>query len=153
MATQLLRTEAGSLAEGRVNKREAAVLTFAKQVASVIYDFSIDGGAVGTLSFNTALPANAVITAIYADVQTAATSGGSATYALVAGSTTIVAATAFDSATVGINATGVLALTINVSSPFDAAKLTASSELKLTIAGAALTAGKVRFACEFYISK
>ena len=43
-----LRTEAGKLSGFRVNKREAAVLEFSKQLASVLYDYSADGGAIGT---------------------------------------------------------------------------------------------------------
>lgn len=148
-----LRTKAGPLAEGRTNKREAAVLEFAQQVQSVMYDFSSDGGAVGTKLFSVQLPANACVTKITADVQTAATSGGSATFQVQAGSTNLTAATAFDSATAGINAAGVLDIPLAVSAPFDALKLSVDSELKLAIAGAALTAGKVRFHIEFKISK
>lgn len=149
------RTTAGPLATGRTNKREAAVLGFAKQIQSVLYDFSIDAGAVGTISFGVTLPANSVVTKITADVQTGATSGGSATYQVIAGSTNLTAATAFDSATAGIDTAGVLDVPLNVSSPFDAIKLstTAASQLKLAIATAALTAGKVRFHIEFIISK
>ncbi len=147
------RTLAGPLTEGRTNQREAAVLEFASQLQTVLYDFSFDAGAVGTISFGAALPPNAVVTKLSADVQTAATSGGSATYQVLAGATALTAATAFDSATAGINAAGVLDIPLNVSSPFDAIKLTVSSELKLTIGTAALTAGKVRFLVHFVISK
>jgi len=154
MAIQTTRTIAGPLATGKVNKREAGVLEFASQIASVIWNHTRDGGAVGTLSLGTALPANAVITRAWADVQTAATSGGSATFSLVAGSTTVLAATAFDNANNGINVVGVQTLKNDaVGSGFEALKVAASSELKLVIAGAALTAGKVRLAVEFYISK
>lgn len=148
-----LRTIAGPLAEGRTNKREAAVLEFSSQMQSALYDFSVDGGAVGTISFGVQLPANAVITKITADVQTAATSGGSATFQIQAGSTNLTAATAFDSATAGINAAGVLDIPLSVSAPFDAIKLSSAGELKMAIATAALTAGKVRWLVEFKISK
>lgn len=150
-----IRTIAGKLVDGRTNKREAAVLEFATQVQTVLYDFTVDTGAVGTYSFGTSLPANAIVTKITADIQVAATSGGSATYQVIAGATNLTAATAFDSATVGINAVGVLDLALNVSAPFDALKLssTVTSELKLAIAGAALTAGKVRLLVHFVTSK
>lgn len=148
-----LRTQSGPLAEGRTNKREAAVLEFADQLQTVLYDFSVDGGAVGTQLFKVQLPASAVVTRITADVQTAATSGGSATFQVQAGATNLTAATAFDSATAGINAVGVLDIPLNVSAPFDAIKLSSASELALAIAGAALTAGKVRFLVDFKVSK
>ena len=148
-----LRTKAGQLSGFRTGAREAAVLEFSSQIQSVLYDFSVDGGAIGTISFGVSLPENSVIKGIYADVQTASTSGGAATYQLQAGSSNLMAATAFDSATAGINASGVLSIPINVSAPFDALKLSVLSELKLAIAGAALTAGKVRFAIDYYISK
>lgn len=148
-----LRTKAGPLAEARTNKREAAVLEFATQMQSVLYDFSSDGGAVGTVSFKVQLPANCAVTRLLLDVQTAATSGGAATYQIQAGATNLTAAIAFDSATAGINAVGVLDAPLNVSAPFDAIKLSSASELKLAIAGAALTAGKVRILCEFMASK
>lgn len=148
-----MRAVAGPLAIARSNKREAAVLEFSTQMQSALYNFSVDGGAVGTISFGVKLPANAVVVGIWADVQTAATSGGAATYQLQAGSSNLTAATAFDSATVGINAAGVLAIPVNVSAPFDGLKLSSASELKLAIAGAALTAGKVRFLVEFLASK
>lgn len=147
------RQVAGPLATFKANKREAAVLEFSSQIMSALYDFSLDGGAVGTYSFGISLPANAVVKAIYADVQTAATSGGSATYQLKAGSSDLTADIAFDSATAGIDDAGVLSLPLNVSSPFDCLKLSSASELKLSIETAALTAGKVRFAVEYYISK
>lgn len=147
------RTQAGSLCEGRTNKREAAVLEFSRQCQTVKYDFSFDGGAVGSYLLGASLPAGAVVVGIFADVQTAATSGGSATYQIKSGSVDLTGDIAFDSATAGINAVGVLAIPLNVSAPFDAIKLSSSGELALSIETAALTAGKVRFAVEFYMSK
>lgn len=144
------------LASQRTNKREAKVLEGgAMQIAQCLYDFSRDGGAVGSYAMRTKLPANAVVVSVYADVQTAATSGGSATYALTAGATSLAAATAYDSATSGINAVGVQSLPTAASSPFEAQKCstTAASELSMAIAGAALTAGKVRFTIKYFISK
>lgn len=136
------------------NKREAGLLAdLAICQRSFLYDFSVDGGAVGTISYKNILPKNACISRIFVDIQTAATSGGSATYRLLAGSTNLTAATAYDSATEGINNVGVLQVANSASSPFDAIKLSANAELKLTIGTAALTAGKVRFTIEYFISK
>jgi len=145
MATQLLRTEAGVLAEGRVNKREAAVLTFATQMATVIWDFSIDGGAVGTLSFGTALPVNAVVTRVFRDEQTAVT--GATDIKIQAGSTDLTASTDFTAVS------GVGTMTLASSATAIKPSTSSSSELKMVITTNAATAGKVRFGVEFYISK
>lgn len=144
------------LASLRVNKREAKVLEQgAEQIAQCLYDFSLDGGAVGTFLMRTKLPKNAVITSVWADVQTGATSGGAATYQLKAGSTNLMAATTYNSATSGIDAVGIQSIPTAASSPFEAVKLSSSSasELQLAIAVAALTAGKVRFTIKYFISK
>jgi len=137
-----LRTVAGSLAEGRVNKREAAVLTFAKQMATVLWDFSADGGAIGTISFNTQLPANAVVTDVWTDEQTAVT--GATSITLKAGSTALTGAIDFTGDS-GVNQRALAGSATGI-------KLSSSSELNIAIASAAATAGKVRFAVEFYIS-
>lgn len=137
-----LRTLAGSLAEGRTNKREAAVLEFAMQCQTALWDFSQDGGAVGDISFGVSLPANAVVTRIYTDEQTAVTAATSVT--LKAGSTSLTGAIDF-TASSGVNSRALASGT--------AIKLSSSSELKITIATTAATAGKVRFQVEFYVSK
>lgn len=137
-----VRTDAGALATGRVNKREAAVLTYARQSATVLWDFSADGGAVGDITFNTALPANAVVTAVYTDEQTAVTAATDVT--LKAGSTALTGSIDF-TASSGTNSR-------TLAGSATAIKLSSASELKITIATTAATAGKVRFAVEFYIS-
>lgn len=139
-----LRTLAGPLAEGRCNKREAAVLAkFAKQMASVLWDFSADGGAVGTISFGTQLPANAVITNLYTDEQTAVT--GATDITLKAGSTALSGSIDFTGDS-GVNSRA-------LAGSATAIKLSSASELNIAIATSAATAGKVRFAVEFYISE
>lgn len=138
-----MRTLAGFLCEQRVNKREAAVLEFAKQVATCLYDFSVDGGAVGTISFGTQLPANAVVTNIYTDEQTAVTGADAIT--LKAGSTALSAVIDFTGDS-GANSRA-------LASSATAIKLAANSELNIAIATNAATAGKVRFCVEYYISK
>lgn len=138
-----LRTLAGPLCEGRSNKREAAILeNFSKQTATVLWDFSRDGGAVSDISFGTQLPANAVVTNIYTDEQTAVTAATSVT--LKAGSTALTDAIDFTGSS-GVNSQA-------LASSATAIKVTAASELKITIATTAATAGKVRFAVEFYVS-
>ena len=148
MPTKQVRTKAGRLFDKRSNKREAAVLNeLAVQQESFLYDFDSDGGAVSTISFGASLPANAAILRVWTDTQTAVTSGGSATFQVKAGATTLIAAEGFDDATHGIDATGLIE---QITTP---KKITAESELSLAIAVAALTAGKVRFIVEYCISE
>ncbi len=104
---------------------------------SVLYDFSKDGGATGDVDFGRILPAGAIVKQITSDEITALTSGGSATITLKAGSTSLTAALAYNTAFTGIDQHAVATA--------DGIKLSVASELKITIATAALTAGKVRF--------
>lgn len=145
MTTARQRQKAGNFPQ-RAGKREAGLFAnFVKQSQTVLYDFSLDGGAVSTLSFGVKLPANAVITNVYSDEQTNLTSGGAATLQLKAGSTNLTDAEAY-TAYAGTQSRA-------LASSATAIKLSADSALSLAIAGAALTAGKVRFAVEYYISK
>jgi hypothetical protein len=134
-----LRTVAGPLALGKTNKREAAVLQFAEQCQSVTWDFSKDGGAIGDISFGASLPAGAVVTALCVDKETAVT--GATAVTLKAGSTAL--SDALNLVTIGTTSCPVLA------SSATAIKLAASSELKISIATAAATAGKVTFYVRF----
>lgn len=132
-----LRTEAGLLSYGRTNKREAAVLQFAKQVQAVTWDFSKDGGAVGDVSFGVKLPAGAIVTGLFIDKEAAVT--GATAVTLSAGATPLTAQ--FD--LVAAATTASRALTAS------ALKLSVASELKLSIATSPATAGKVTFYVEF----
>ena len=117
------------------------------------YDFSKSGGAVGAISLRqpvTAgtpggitkiyIPKNAIVTNCVIDVVTTVTSGGSATLAFGTGQSTtdLLAATGKSSFTAG----SLLACT-----PVDTAatmiKMTADQSPVLTVATAALTAGKI----------
>lgn len=143
MKSPAIRTLAGPLCEGRTNKREAAVLEFARQSLSAVYDFSVDGGAVGTYLFGISLPANAMVIAVYTDEQTAVAGADSIT--LKAGSTALTGALDLT----GSSGTNSQAL----ASSATAIKLAASSELQIAIATNAASAGKVRFHVEYLISK
>lgn len=131
------RLSAGPLAVGEINKREEAVLNKGgSRCDSVLFDFSSDGGAVGSISFGRILPAGAVVTQIIADELTNITSGGSATIQLLAGSTALTGATAIASFS-GLTAPA-------LAGSAAAIKLSAASELRIAIATAALTAGRLR---------
>ena len=134
-----LRTEAGPLALGRVNKREAAVLNFAKQCQAVTWDFSKDGGAIGDITFGAKLPAGAIVTGLWIDKEVAVT--GATAVTLSAGATALTAQ--FDLVAAGTTASRALAGSAT------AIKLAAASELKLSIATSAATAGKATFYVEF----
>lgn len=136
-----LRTEAGLLTHGRTNKREAAVLQFAKQVQAVTWDFSKDGGATGDYGFGVKLPAGAIVTGVWADEETAVT--GATDMKLYAGGTPLSAAVDFTAVA------GQRAITLATTLPALPAKLTAAAELTLKISTAAATAGKVTFYVEF----
>lgn len=114
-------------------------------IAKVQYDFAENGGAVGAILLDLVLPDNAVIWDGFFDVVTAPTSGGSATIAL--GLNT---ATDLKAATAIASYTGIVAL-VPVGTAAAAVKLTAERQLTLTIATAALTAGKINIFLNYYI--
>ena len=107
-------------------------------VASFVYDFSEDGGAVGDILLgDKIIPKNAVIIGGLIDVKTAPDSGGSATIALkVKDAGDVLAATAITSLGAGLH---------DVVPDFTASnmiKTTAASQLTMTVGTAALTAGR-----------
>jgi len=116
---------------------------FQEKTLCFMYDFDALGGVASALTLTDAagnaqqLPDNALITSATWDVTTALASGGSATVALGWTGTAagIKAATAFDNAAY-VAATQVSGLVVN-------GKMSAASSVLLTIATAALTAGKM----------
>lgn len=115
------------------------------------YDFSVHGGAVGSISLdddvgdlsnplgtvNASIPNKFVVYGGFIDIVTTLTSGGAATIAVGLNTTTdIKAATAVASWTAGIMAI------VPVATAASAVKLTADREVVITVATAALTAGK-----------
>lgn len=142
MATAKLRERAGKLSSRRTNKREQAVLNEGGiRCDSVLYDFSEDGGAVGTVSFGRKLPAGAVITRCWStEEETVAEAAPTATVQFKAGSTDITAAlNAVDGNPVEEH-------------PVTLSKLAEASELQMEIGAQALTAGKIRWYVEYLIA-
>lgn len=138
-----LRSLAGPLCEGKANKREMAVLSlFAKQMAVFTWDFSVDGGAISDISFNVQLPTNCIVTNVWTDEVTAVT--GATDITLKAGSTALTGSMDF-TASSGVQSRALAGAAGGI-------KVASASEFKITIATAAATAGKVRFAVEFYLS-
>lgn len=124
---------------------------YLKQVRA-IYDFSVDGGAVSTITpkQTVTLPAKSVIVAGTVNSTTAVTSSGSATVAIgtSAGSSTtaLLGATAKASLSSNalINAVPVFATPV---------KLTAKGNITFTIGTAALTAGVIEATFWYYVAK
>ena len=116
---------------------------FLEKTLCFMYDFGTQGGAASAITMTDqdgnaqTLPDNALITGATWDVVTALASSGSATCALGWTGTAagIKAATAFDNAAY-VAATQASSLVIN-------GKMSAASSVLLTIATAALTAGKM----------
>lgn len=112
------------------------------QSKEYVYDFAVDGGATGTIDLakGHALPTGAHLLDVYYHVETAFTSGGSATVALgdAASSTSIVSTTAFD------NAAYALAGITKDSAGQPRVCSATSCKPQIVIATAAVTAGKVR---------
>lgn len=107
-------------------------------LASFEYDFAVHGGAIGDISLvNDSLPDDAIILDGIIDVKTALVGSG-ATVALKAlSSEDILAATAITSLTLAA-----LVATVPVGTAATALKMTASGGLTMTVATAALTAGR-----------
>lgn len=112
-----------------------------RKTALFVYDFAVNAGAIGTLVLDPdTIPVGWYVTRINATVETALTSGGPATVALGANANgDLLAAAAFT--TYAINTS------VNTN-PAVSPKQTVASGLRFTIAGAALTAGKVKFFVE-----
>lgn len=110
--------------------------------AKMTYDFAVDGGAVSTItpSNSPTIPANAIILGGTIDITTTLTSGGAATIALGLGSGAQVASLKGATAVASWTA-GQLAL-VPVFTAATYVKVTAATRLTMTIAAAALTAGK-----------
>lgn len=133
---------AGQFAVGYPSQRDEAVLNAGGQrVTSGLWDFSEDGGAVGTISFSRLLPAGCIVTRVWTDEQTAVTAATSVT--LKAGSTALTAALDL-TASSGIQSPALAGSAAGI-------KLTVESDLNIAIATTAATAGKVRFFVEYLL--
>lgn len=115
-------------------------LSRAEKVITGLYDFSVDGAGTGTITLATGhtFKEAMIVTKVLAHEITALTSDGSATVQLLAGSTALTDAEAFDD---GFTGTDEIAL----ASSATAIAIAADDPLKVAIGTAALTAGKVRF--------
>jgi hypothetical protein len=121
-----------------------------KRVAYFEYDFDRDGGGVGDIEVGgDVIPSGAIIHDGIIHVKAAVTSGGSATVAIKAlTSEDIKAATG--KSTYSLNA---ILPTVPVGDAATAIRVTSNiTELTFTVADAALTAGKICVALEYYMT-
>jgi hypothetical protein len=109
------------------------------------YDFAEHGGVVGAIPLDLTLPAGAIIYNGFANVVTDPTSGGSATVAIsIQGANDLLTATAIASVTGALDLVpdGTAAETI---------VLTTDKTLTVTVAVAALTAGKIDVYLQYFL--
>jgi hypothetical protein len=122
-------------------------------ICRVLYDFAVDGGLVSAIvpASAVALPAKAIVLSAYAHVLTLFTGGGGATIALsIEGANDI--RTAATITTGGFDSTGMKAL-IPVGTAATAVVCTVARKLTLSVAVAALTAGKAVFYLTYVVSQ
>lgn len=128
---------------GSGNWVEIAWVSSYAGMSSVVWDFATDGGAIGDIMLGS-LPADASIVSAFYEVLITLTSAGAATVALgiavddVAG---LLAATAFDNAAMlpGYHNATPDGTAINFTT-----KSTDQRDIIMSVAGSALTAGKIR---------
>lgn len=119
--------------------------------AKAIFNFTIDGGAISTITPNgtVSIPANAIIVAATVNSTTAVTSAGSATVSIgtSAGSsaTSILAATAKASLSANAVLNGVPVFATPV-------KMTAAGSITFTVGTAVLTAGVIEVEVFYFIA-
>lgn len=121
----------------------------------VVYDFSVDGGAVGALDLFTA-GADVVLKSFHAYVKVAGTSGGSATLAVGVTGSTSAFVTATEGAVANLTLNNVLQAkpVLTEGTPNTIAlplprRLAAGAKIVQTIGTATLTAGQIEYVIEY----
>lgn len=120
------------------------------KMVKAVWDFSVNGGAVGDIALSVTVPSGGLVTRTGYYVNTTCTSGGAATVALKLGaqaSGTIVGGTpiAVATLTAGAVANG------DVTDVATAKRASADRILTLVVGTAALTAGKITFVVEYIV--
>lgn len=142
-----------------------SVFSNEKHVQEYVYDFAVDGGSQGTISLSskagyTSLPDKAIVSEVVAYVETACTSGGSATLEWgnttdpngYSGATVAVASLSADAVLNGFdNAAALLWDDTNDHKIHFCANSANDRDFSVTIATADFTAGKIRFMVEYYL--
>ena len=110
------------------------------------YDFAVDGGAIGTIATGVNLPAKAVIEKCFLRVETQIVDAGAGTIAVQCEDANNILTAADQSAVtdgsfLASNITGTAATMVD--------DIAASCDISFVIAGAAISAGKVRGYCRY----
>lgn len=128
-----------------------------KNVVKGIYDFAIQGGAIGSVALvdddgaKVSLPAGAIVMKVLVEVKTAPLSAGSATLSLgVNSAVDLLAATAKASLSVGALLDGV---PVNTAVTAVKVPIAADLQVKAAIAVAVLTVGRVEFFIEYVLGE
>lgn len=124
------------------------------RILKATYDFSVLGGAVGTVNLkgpdgkNVVLPNKALVVGCFIDVLTAGTTSASGTIAISTGQT----AADIKAALAAASYTGIVAC-IPIGTAATAIKLTADRTMTATIATGAITAGKFNVIVQYVLSE
>jgi hypothetical protein len=118
-------------------------MTGNKYVTTLNYSFAVNGGAKGIYEIGSLVPAGAVITKLFVDVDTTVKSDGLATLQVKVGSTAVSDATA-----IAIWVDGI----IDLAGSADFVKIGTQDNLAITIADATLTDGVFRVIVEYFIA-
>jgi hypothetical protein len=132
-------------------KKVGPTFTMAKEIVAAEWDFSQDGGAVGSLDVFEA-GSDIVITHFHSSVQTACTSGGSATLKVGTSGDDDAFMTTTQGAVASLTAGAVvlpLAIEGTPNTLSVPVKLASGSKVVMAIGTAAMTAGKVKFVIEY----
>jgi hypothetical protein len=140
--------------DGKIGASNGTVAFNTSYIAEGTYDFSVDGGAISTINLTEAgVPLHATVKRAWYEVLTPPTSGGAATIALgVSTNDTdgIKTATAYNDAAFSA---GYHDGTPDGTAANFTTKTTGNRYLCIKIAGAALTAGKIKVFAELLISE
>jgi hypothetical protein len=121
-----------------------------RKVATALYDFATDGGAVSTITLRgDSIPSGAYIVDAYVIVETALTSGGSATVAVTTGESAadLNSADAYSGAPWSTATVRRLDALVGADKGI---KTTAARTAQIVVGTAALTAGKFKIVIEYY---
>lgn len=128
--------KAGKFPARKFGKREdkliESVLASTPKVVSATWDFSVNGGGIGSVSLSASLPAGACVTGVTCDVQTQ-----------LAGSGTLKLKTADGDLSATLSSSDAVGTPSKLAT--SPKKTTQARALQAEVAGAVLTAGKVTF--------
>ena len=143
----------GAVTEAKLQAASTVNVLGAERTAHGVYDFSVQGGAIADIPFGPTLPTGAIVTAAWIEVEVAPLSAGAATLAFglnQAGALAdIKAATGKATFSIGAIVQGLPVGESDVTKFVD--KLTAPAQFVVSVATAALTAGKIHVHARYVV--